>query len=41
VTSGALHINYVPIGDQVADGFTKALAVRALENFYNLNLVKV
>jgi hypothetical protein len=39
VARGLLHIDYVPSGDQVADGFTKALSVRSLENFkYNLNL---
>jgi hypothetical protein len=32
----------VPFEDQVTDEFTKALQVRALENFkYNLNLAKV
>jgi hypothetical protein len=37
-----LQIDYVPSGNQIADGFTKALQVRALENFkYNLNLTKV
>jgi hypothetical protein len=34
-----LQIDFVPTGDQVADGFTKAIAVRQLENFkHNLNL---
>jgi len=34
-----LEIDYVPTGDQIADGFTKALSVRQLENFkHNLNL---
>jgi len=34
-----LQIDYVSTGDQVADGFTKPLTVRKLENFkYNLNL---
>jgi hypothetical protein len=34
-----LQINFVPIGDQVANGFTKAITVRQLENFKrNLNL---
>lgn len=37
-----LEVNYVPTGDQVADGFTKALSIRQLENFkYNLNLGKL
>jgi histone deacetylase 1/2 len=39
VLSNQLQIDFVPTGDQVADGFTKALAVRPLENFkHNLNL---
>jgi histone deacetylase 1/2 len=34
-----LQIDFVPTGDQVADGFTKAITVRQLENFkHNLNL---
>ena len=34
-----LEIDYIPTGDQIADGFTKALSVRQLENFkHNLNL---
>jgi hypothetical protein len=42
VAKGLLQIDYVPTGDQVADGFTKPLSVRALENFkHNLNLAKV
>jgi hypothetical protein len=42
VTKGLLKIDYIPTGDQVADGFMKALPVRSLENFkYNLNLTKV
>ena len=37
-----LDIDYVPTGDQIADGFTKALTVKKLENFkYNLNLRKL
>lgn len=28
-----LHIDFVPSGDQVANGFTKHLPVRELENF--------
>jgi hypothetical protein len=39
VSRNLLKIDFVPTGDQVADGFTKALSVRQLENFkYNLNL---
>jgi hypothetical protein len=42
VVKGLLHIDYIPSGDQVADGFTKALSVRSFENFkHNLNLTKV
>jgi hypothetical protein len=42
VAKGLLQIDYVPSGDQIADGFTKALQVRALEKFkYNFNLAKV
>jgi hypothetical protein len=34
-----LQIDFIPTGDQVADGFTKAISVRQLENFeHNLNL---
>jgi hypothetical protein len=34
-----LQIDFVPTCDQVADGFTKPITVRQLENFkYNLNL---
>ena len=37
-----LEVNFVSSGDQVADGFTKPLSVRLLENFkYNLNLVRL
>jgi hypothetical protein len=37
-----LEIDYVSTRDQVADGFTKALSVRLLENFkYNLNLTRL
>lgn len=37
-----LEIDFVPTGDQVADGFTKALSVRLLENFkHNLNMTKL
>jgi len=39
VAQKLLQIDYVSTGDQVADGFTKPLIVRKLENFkYNLNL---
>lgn len=39
VSQGLLQIDFVTLGDQVADGFTKALTVRQLENYkYNLNL---
>jgi histone deacetylase 1/2 len=41
VMSNQLQIDFVPTGDQIADGFTKALAVRQLQNFiYNLNLAR-
>ena len=39
VTQKLLEIEFVPSGDQIANGFTKALSVRLLENFKtNLNL---
>jgi hypothetical protein len=42
VLSNQLQIDFVPTGDQVADGFTKGLAVRQLENFkHNLNLTRL
>jgi hypothetical protein len=42
VVKGLLQIDFVPSGDQVTYGFTKALQIRVLENFkYNLNLTKV
>jgi hypothetical protein len=42
VLNNLLQIDFVPTGDQVADGFTKALAVRQLENFkHNLNLARL
>jgi histone deacetylase 1/2 len=42
VLSNQLQIDFVPTGDQVVDGFTKALAVRQLENFKNnLNLTRL
>ena len=37
-----LDIEFVSSGDQIADGFTKALSVRLLENFkHNLNMTKL
>ena len=37
-----LEIEYISSSDQVADGFTKALSVRLLENFKsNLNLTRL
>jgi hypothetical protein len=42
VMRNLLQIDFVPTGDQVADGFTKPITVRQLENFkYNLNLRQV
>lgn len=42
VNNKLLQIDFVPSEDQVADGFTKALSVRKLENFkYHLNLGKL
>jgi hypothetical protein len=42
VAKKLLDIEYVPTGDQVADGFTKPLSVRLLENFkVNLNLTRL
>jgi hypothetical protein len=42
IAKGLLHIDYVPTGDQVVDGFTKPLSVRPFKNFkHNLNLGKV
>jgi histone deacetylase 1/2 len=42
VLNNQLQIDFVSTGDQVADGFTKALAVRPLENFkHNLNLARL
>jgi hypothetical protein len=42
VNNKFLQIDFVPSEDQVADGFTKALSVRKLENFkYHLNLGKL
>ena len=42
VNKKLLEIDYVPTDDQVADGFTKALTVKKLENFeHNLNLARL
>jgi hypothetical protein len=42
VANNRPQIEYIPTGDQVADGFTKALTVRQLENFKNnLNLTQL
>ena len=42
VSKKLLEIYYVPTDDQVADGFTKALTVKKLENFkHNLNLARL
>lgn len=42
VNNKLLEIDFIPSGDQVADGFTKALSVRQPDNFkYNLNLGKL
>jgi histone deacetylase 1/2 len=42
VASNLLQIDYIPTGDQVADGFTKALTVKQLEKFKtNLNLSRL
>ncbi|WVZ53456.1 hypothetical protein U9M48_004396 [Paspalum notatum var. saurae] len=42
VTRNLLEVDFVPSADQIADGFTKALTVRQLENFkHNLNLARL
>jgi hypothetical protein len=42
VARGLLQIDYVPTGDQIADGFMKKLPVRSYEEFkYNLNLTEL
>ena len=42
VSHKLLKIDFVPSGDQVANGFTKSLSVRLLENFkHNLNLTRL
>jgi hypothetical protein len=42
VSRRLLDIDFVPSGDQIADGFTKPLPARQLENFkHNLNLARL
>jgi hypothetical protein len=42
VAQKLLDIQFIPSGDQVADGFTKSLTIRQLEVFrHNLNLDKL
>jgi hypothetical protein len=42
VASNLLQIDYIPTGDQVAAGFTKALTVMQLEKFKtNLNISRL
>jgi hypothetical protein len=42
VSQGLLEIAYISTGDQVTDGFTKALSVWLQENFkHNLNLTRL
>ena len=42
VAQKLLEIEFVSSGDQIADGFTKALSVRLLENFKaNLHLERL
>jgi hypothetical protein len=42
ISQKLLEIAYISSGDQVADGFTKALSIRLQENFkYNLNLTRL
>jgi hypothetical protein len=42
VSKRLLEIRFIPSQDQVADGFTKALTARQLEEFkHNLNLKRV
>jgi hypothetical protein len=41
LTRNMLKMDFVPTGDQVVDGFTKALTVQQVKNFkHNLNLVR-
>jgi hypothetical protein len=42
VAKKLLQNEFVPTGDQIADGFTKALPVQQMENFkHNLNLARL
>ena len=42
VAQKQLDIRFVHSGDQIADGFTKALPIRSFEDFkHNLNLTKL
>jgi hypothetical protein len=42
VAKKLLQIEFVPTGDQIADGFIKVLPVRQMENFkHNLNLARL
>jgi hypothetical protein len=42
VAKKLLQIEFVPTGDQIADGFTKALPIRQMENFkHNFNLARL
>jgi hypothetical protein len=42
VANKQLHIRFIHSGDQIVDGFTKALRTRSLEEFKcNLNLAKL
>jgi hypothetical protein len=42
VAQGLLQMRFISTRDQIADGFTKAIPVRQLEDFrHNLNLDKV
>jgi hypothetical protein len=42
VAKKLLQIEFVPTGDQIIDGFTKALPVRQMENIkHNLNLARL
>jgi hypothetical protein len=42
VAKKLLQIEFIPTGDQIADGFIKALPFRQMENFkHNLNLARL
>ena len=42
VANKELDVRFIHSGDQIADGFTKALPTRSFENFRrNLNLIKL